>query len=91
MKLDCGEILDITQIQQWHVAAKQQLADVTDELNIDVSSLQKIDTAGIQVLVSIVKHLEAKGLRVSWSDLSPAIINAATLLGLTGSLRMVPR
>ena len=88
--LDCDEILDITQIQQWHKAALQQLDDVTDELKIHVSSLQKIDTAGIQALLSVVNYMKAKGGRVIWSELSPAFINAATILGLTESLRMTP-
>ena len=88
--LDCDEILDITRIQQWHDAAVQQIGNVADELNIQVSSLQKIDTAGIQALLSVVKYVEAKGGRVIWSELSPAFINAATMLGLAGSLRMTP-
>lgn len=88
--LDCDEILDITRIQEWHAAAVEQVGDLADDLNIQVSSLQKIDTAGIQALLSVVKYVEAKGGRVIWSELSPAFINAATLLGLAGSLRITP-
>lgn len=88
--LNCGELLDITQIQQWHSSALQQLDGISEDLNIDVSSLQKIDTAGIQVLASVVKYVEAQGHNVVWSELSPAFINAATILGLQNILRMVP-
>ena len=86
--LDCGEILDIARVTQWHASALQQLADFSDDVNIDVSSLQKIDTAGIQLLTAIVKYVESRGKKVNWSELSPAFINAATLLGLQDSLGM---
>ena len=86
--LDCGEILDIAQVTQWRESALQQLADVSDDVTIDVSSLQKIDTAGIQLLTAIVQHVESRGKKVIWSELSPAFINAATLLGLQDTLGM---
>ena len=90
MMLDCGEFLDITQIQQWQTAALAQLVGITEDLNIDVSALQKIDTAGIQALVAVVQYVEARGHNVVWSELSPAFINAATILGLQNTLRMKP-
>jgi len=86
--LDCGEILDIAQVTQWHASAMQQLANINGDITIDVSSLQKIDTAGIQLLTSIVRHVESRGNKVIWSELSPAFINAATLLGLHDTLGM---
>ena len=88
--LDCGEILDITQIKQWHEEATSKLGDVQADVNIDVSALQKIDTAGIQELTAIVRHIESRGKQVIWSELSPAFINAATMLGLHATLGMKP-
>ncbi len=88
--LDCNEILDITRIQQWYDAALHQLGEVADDIHIHVSALQKIDTAGIQVLLVIVRHVEARGKKVIWSELSPAFINAATMLGLHVTLGMKP-
>lgn len=90
MMLDCGDILDIAHIQQWYNSARQQLEGGTVDVTVNVSSLQKIDTAGIQTLVSIVKYVETQGNKVIWSELSPAFTHAATLLGLQNALRITP-
>ena len=89
--LDCGEILDIAHIQQWHANAISQLDAMDGDVTINVSALQKIDTAGIQALAAVVKHVEARGDNITWSELSPAFINAATLLGSQEELRMRPQ
>lgn len=88
--LHCEEILDISRVQSWHADALRALQNPAQEIDIDVSALQKIDTAGIQALLSVVKYVEAKGGRVKWSELSPAFINAAAILGLANDLRMSP-
>lgn len=89
--LDCGEIMDISQIKQWYDTTLPQLDDVQNDVLIDVSSLQKIDTTGIQLLTAVVRYVENKGKKVIWSELSPAFINAATMLGLQNVLGMTPQ
>jgi anti-anti-sigma regulatory factor len=86
--LDCGDILDITQIKDWHANAVKVLTTETDDVTIDVSSLQKIDTCGIQVLLAIVMYVKSRGKQVIWSELSPAFINSASVLGLQHKLGM---
>ena len=72
-------------------ALKESLASLLDEprpITLDITSLQRIDTAGLQVLTAFVRERAGHGRAVEWQGAAPALTAAAHLLGLTSLLRL---
>ena len=70
-------------------ALKESLAGLLDEpqpITLDITSLQRIDTAGLQVLTAFVRERASHGRAVEWHGAAPALTGAAQLLGLTSLL-----
>jgi len=72
-------------------ALKESLASHLDEplpITLDITALQRIDTAGLQVLTAFVRERAGHGRAVEWRGTAPALTAAAQLLGLTSLLRL---
>ena len=72
-------------------ALKSELAGRLDEpgpVTVDVSALQRIDTAGLQLLAAFVRDRRTAGRAVEWRGQAPALQAAAGLLGLTDMLEL---
>lgn len=66
------------------------LAD-TDPLVLDGASVERVDTAGLQLLVALVKSATAAGRPVTWTVCSPVLVKAAQRLGLAPALNLPVR
>ncbi|MCP4433322.1 MAG: STAS domain-containing protein [Gammaproteobacteria bacterium] len=53
------------------------------EITLDSASLQKIDTAGLQLLLSLQKSLALTQQQINWKNRNPVIDSAARLTGMT--------
>jgi ABC-type transporter Mla MlaB component len=72
-------------------ALKDRLVALLEEplpVTLDISSLQRIDTAGLQVITAFVRDRAALGHAVTWQGEAPVLKTAAQLLGLTSLLRL---
>ena len=70
---------------------KESLAGLLDEpqpVTLDITALQRIDTAGLQVLTAFIRERVGHGRTVEWRGTAPALTSAAQLLGLTALLRL---
>jgi ABC-type transporter Mla MlaB component len=70
---------------------KDSLAALLDEphpITLDITALQRIDTAGLQVIMAFVRERAGHGRSVEWNGTAPALTSAAQLLGLTSLLRL---
>lgn len=70
---------------------KESLRGLLDEpqpITIDITPLQRIDTAGLQVLTAFVRERAVHGRTVEWRGTAPSLTAAAQLLGLTSLLRL---
>jgi ABC-type transporter Mla MlaB component len=70
---------------------KESLATLLDEplpVTLDITTLQRIDTAGLQVITAFVRERAGHGRTVEWQGTAPALTTAAQLLGLTSLLRL---
>jgi phospholipid transport system transporter-binding protein len=68
---------------------KDSLAALLDEplsVTLDLTALQRIDTAGLQVITAFVRERAGHGRSVQWQGTAPALTSAAQLLGLTSLL-----
>ena len=72
-------------------ALKSELARRLDEsgpVTVDVSALQRIDTAGLQLLAAFVRDRRNAGRTVDWRGRASALEAAAGLLGLNDMLEL---
>jgi len=70
---------------------KSELARLLDEsgpITVDVSALQRIDTAGLQLLAAFVRDRRTAGRAVAWRGEASALEAAAGLLGLNDMLEL---
>lgn len=61
-------------------------ADSEQDLALDGSQVETIDTVSMQLLLAFIKQLESNDCVVSWQEPSTAICNSAQLLGLEQKL-----
>jgi phospholipid transport system transporter-binding protein len=70
---------------------KERLAALLEEprpVTLDIHALQRIDTAGLQVIAAFVRERGANGRAVEWLGSAPVLATAAQLLGLTSLLKL---
>jgi phospholipid transport system transporter-binding protein len=75
-------------------ALKSALLEVLDEstpVTLDIASVQRIDTAGMQLIAAFVRERESHGRKVEWRGSAPAFASAASLLGVASVLRLTER
>jgi ABC-type transporter Mla MlaB component len=69
-------------------ASLAKLLDDSGVVTLDVSAVQRIDTAGLQVIATFIRERESQGRQVQWHGHAPALSNAARLLGLGDFLKL---
>ncbi len=70
---------------------KSELAarlQASEPVTVDVSALQRIDTAGLQLLAAFVRDRRTAGRAVAWRGRAAALDAAAGLLGLRDMLEL---
>ncbi len=60
----------------------------SEPVTVDVSALQRIDTAGLQLLAAFVRDRRTAGRAVQWRGRASALEAAAGLLGLNDMLEL---
>jgi len=83
----CGDVLDISA-----VAAKlPEFKDVLENqktIEVSAAGLQRVDGAGIQMLVALFRQAEQEQKDISWKDTSESLLSAASLLGVSEQLHL---
>ena len=71
-------------------AFKQQLIGALDHdaIVLDGGAVERVDTAALQLLVVFQRELDARQRTPTWQSASPALTEAADVLGLTQILKM---
>ena len=76
------------------IAQARQLKDTLTkflsrkQLTIDASRVEKIDTSTLQLLTAFVTEAGDRSAKIRWLSPSPALLNAAGILGLTQHLKL---
>lgn len=79
--IDCGTQLTIASVADLH----QQLQTATHEsllLELKADAIEKVDSAGLQVVVAAFKEIEKTSGKISWCNPSEVLKQAANTLGL---------
>jgi anti-anti-sigma regulatory factor len=65
-----------------------KLLEESGIVTLDINAVQRIDTAGLQVIATFVREREAHGRQVQWRGQAPSLAAAAKLLGLSALLKL---
>lgn len=89
VRIDGGEVLDLAHAAQLHAAFKQALAQKRS-LRLDLSRVQVVDTAGVQLLLALRRDAEKNGITATWEAPTRELCAAASQLGLHEVLGLSP-
>jgi len=82
-QLNLGEQLGIASVSNLRAEWMDRLSSGVDlPLLIEGGQVQSVDTAGLQLLVSLVRELEKEGVSWSWGARSPALQGGIEELGI---------
>lgn len=85
--LTLGADCTVAQADALKSALASRVAE-TGPVTLEVSALQRIDTAGLQLLAAFVRDRRAAGRAVAWGGRASALETAAQLLGLHHMLEL---
>ena len=77
--------LTIVQVDQCKSEVLQQI-DENDVFEIDDSNVTRIDTVGIQLLLSIVTYIASQNKVLQWQSNSPVVKESIKQLGLNEAI-----
>jgi ABC-type transporter Mla MlaB component len=60
-------------------------------VTLDASAVQRVDSAGLQVLAAFARDRRAAGLALEWASVPRSLADAASLLSLTDVLGFAAR
>lgn len=69
-------------------AGLSRLLEEPRPVTLDVTAMQRVDTAGLQLLAAFVRDRRIAGRSVEWRGQAPALQAAASLLGVCGLLEL---
>lgn len=82
-------VMDIGNSRQWQERMYALLAENgSSTVRLDMSAVEKIDTACLQLLLAFVLAAAAKNLKIEWHAPSGRFLAAARSLNLSGILRL---
>ncbi|NOU52760.1 STAS domain-containing protein [Pseudoalteromonas sp. JBTF-M23] len=79
--------LAINQVEELHQQVLHELA-VEQDVCVDISEVTRVDTASIQLLCALQKHLLTVSHKILWHGHSQAFSNSVEELGLTEFLAL---
>ena len=86
-ELDLAGNLDISSAPEQRERLIAALA-ATQGLSISLAGVERVDTAGLQLLLACEKSAKTRGIALTWVAPSEAVRRAANGLGVAGMLRL---
>lgn len=77
----CGEALGIAEVADVYATLLAALAEGSP-VDLDISQLERVDAAALQMLYAFSKELATQGLSLTWTPPSEAFSRSIDLLGL---------
>ena len=82
-----GDVLEVSGVQDLYNELKAAL-EGDNSLNVDASCVNRVDTASLQMLVSLVEYAKRHNRDVSVQSTSEAFAKTAMILGVGAALGM---
>jgi anti-anti-sigma regulatory factor len=86
--ISCGEVLDIAGAAEFHQVLKSS-RDENADLLIEAGAVSRVDGAGLQLLCALFHDAQRSGRSLQWGQTSPALHEAARVLGLEACLQLL--
>lgn len=83
--MDCGENLTIAHAMQLHQKLRKAL-DKSSNIELVANAVTKVDTAGLQLLVSLANEIDKIHGSINWKEPSSELLEAAEILGVSPHL-----
>jgi anti-anti-sigma factor len=83
----CGETVDISCVYELHQELSKALSKSLP-VTMDVSRVERVDTAALQLFVAFCRQAGSRQLPVRWNNPSEALCHAARLSGLSQILNL---
>jgi anti-anti-sigma regulatory factor len=87
VQLTIPEVVTIAEVSSLAAECRRVLA-AGQRLRVDGSRVQRIDTAGLQLLAALVADAARRRIGFEWSECSEALTSTARLLGMDRHLVM---
>jgi len=87
VEIDCGEIADIAQVAALYSRLRLAIDDGLS-VRLNISRLERVDTAFLQLLYSFQRDAVAKGVRLDWSKPAQPFCEAVGILGMPDFYRL---
>ena len=84
-RIDCGSNLTIDGAAEFLGRLRCVPAEVSN-VTLHTEALERVDAAGLQILIAFFKEARTRGMKVSCGQPSKVLIEAAWLLGLSEEL-----
>ena len=85
--IECGDALGIADVGDLYAKLLIELAE-GHIVHFDVSEIERIDAAALQVLYAYFKEAEKQGHTLLWNSPSEAFIRSVNLLGLAEKMNI---
>jgi anti-anti-sigma regulatory factor len=85
--IDCGESLGIAEVGDFYGTLLMAIAE-GKSVNFDVSKLERIDGAALQLIYAYRKEALSQGHTFNWNSPSDAFLRSARLLGLSSAMNI---
>lgn len=80
-EIQCGQQLTIAQVSDLYAQLLAALVE-GQAVNIQIDEVERVDTAGLQLLYTFNQNAQTGGVVVMWSAASTVVADAAETLGL---------
>lgn len=88
VEINCGDALGIADVASMYTKLLDTVAE-GEQFKINVSDLERVDAAAVQMLYALKKELSDHGMDVVWTTPSEAFKSAIELLGLAERMNIV--
>jgi ABC-type transporter Mla MlaB component len=78
--------MELASLDEAHQLLQSKYPPLSNKYILDGGLLSVIDSAGVQMLVSFIRSMTAKGCKVEWDNYSVQVYQLASELGVTSQL-----
>ena len=80
--LNLPPYLGIAQVAEMYTNIQSLLNTMSKKIEINAGEVESVDTAGLQLLMALIKQSRTNGIQIVWETISPKLMKSAELLNI---------
>jgi len=84
----CGSDLNIQSASKLKARLEKTLEKQVKTYTLNASKVEKVDTAGLQLLIAFVEEAMSQGSEIQWQKPNDVFLNSTKLLGMQQQLNI---